>query len=220
MYRFAAAAFVVVLVLLAGMASAQDQITLNGTASGAITFTGAGSGSGGSNLTMSLGSCTLGSHCITGTATGTGSLSSTGSYELSGGPLSLTSVSPGSWNVSGILNFAYFNGGTNLLSGTLNLLNFTQVGSLGLFNDTLTANLTGLSGSLASSIGSSAITDITIVIRNGVNLSGLGNGANASASISSGEIFLPTPEPGSMVLFGSGLVAVGSMLRRRVKAKA
>ena len=149
MYKSAAAAFVVVLLLLAGIASAQDQITLNGTASGAITFTGAGSGTGGSNLTMSLGSCGLGSHCITGTATGTGSLASTGTYELSGGPLSLTSVSAGNWNVSGILNFAYFNGGTNLLSGTLNLLNFTQVGSLGLFNDTLTANLTGLTGSLS-----------------------------------------------------------------------
>src|SRR5437868_10376133 len=155
------AALAVAVALLVGIANAQDQITLNGTASGAITFTGAGAGTGGSNLTMSLGSCSLGAHCITGTATGTGALGSTGTYELSGGPLSLTSVSAGSWNVSGILNFAYFNGGTNLLSGTLNLLNFTQVGSLGLFNDTLTANLTGLSGSLASSIGSSAITDIT-----------------------------------------------------------
>jgi len=218
MYKLAAAAFVVVLVL-ASAASAQNQITLNGTASGAIVFTGAGSGTGGSNLSMSLGSCSLGSHCITGTATGTGGLSSTGTYELSGGPLSLTSVSAGNWNVSGILNFAYFNGGTNLLSGTLNLVNFTQVASLGVFNSTLTANLTGLSGLLASNIGSSAVTDITIVIRNGVNLAALGNGVNASATISSGEIF-PTPEPGSMVLFGSGLVAAGSLLRRRGKATA
>ncbi len=42
-----------------------------------------------------------------------------------------------------------------------------------------------------------------------------GNGS-ASAPISSGEF--PTPEPGSMLLFGSGLLGLGTFLRRRFSA--
>lgn len=216
----------VLLALGSGTAKAQTSIGLNGTGSGSITFTGAGAGTGGSNLTMTIvGSCFLSaSTCISGAASGSGGLLSSGTFFVSGGPLTLTSLSTRSWQVSGgTLSFAYntlSNGsGTNLLSGTLNLVNMTQQNSpfaTSEFNTALVANLTGLTGTLSGVFtAAGGITNITINISGPTDLSGLGNGVPLTGnSINHGSV-VPTPEPGTLVLLGSGLVAVGGFLRRR-----
>lgn len=99
------------------------------------------------------------------------------------------------------------------LTGYFQLVNFTQAGSLGLVNDTLSANLTGLGGTLASSLGCAAIQDVTIVLQ-GASVAALfsGNGT-VLGHISSDEI-VATPESSTLLVFGTGLLVVGTPLWR------
>ena len=214
----------VLLTLGSGIASAQTSIGLIGTSSGSITFTATGAGTGGSNLSMSIvGSCFLSlSTCISGSASGAGALLPSGFFFISGGPLTLTSLSTRSWQVSGgTLTFAYntmANGsGTNLLRGTLDLVNMTQQGSpfaTAEFNTALVANLTGLTGTLSGVFtAAGAIANITIDISGPVDLSGLSTSATGN-TIDHGSI-RTTPEPGTLALVGSGLLALGGLLRRQ-----
>lgn len=202
----------------ASPASAQSSISLASPSSGTVTFTSATPGTGGTDMTMLLGSCSLGGSCITGTASGTGALASSGFYKISGEILGLFSTSTGNWDAVGTLAFAYNSAadlvsGTNFLTGTLSLINLTQSGATGTFNTNLVANLTITDGSLMSvftAAGGIATVTITLPISSLSTLVG-----STTATTVTGVIF-PTPEPGSMILLGSGLLAVGGFLRRRI----
>ena len=201
------------LMIAVSTARAQNQIDLGGTASGSITFTGAGSG----DWTM-----TFTPNPLTGGAFGTGIFTSIGPYSITdpgGVTITGTLTAPGSdlWNIvqTGSLLFSYGAGGS-LLTGNLQLVDLSQTGSIGTFNDTLVANLVITGGTLASVFTPSGILQLVIDLPSGVNLSTLISGQLEYGYVSSGSIY-PTPEPASMLLVGSGLVGLGYLARRRKK---
>jgi hypothetical protein len=207
---------VLALVLTVGAmtASAQTQVSLGPTANGSIAFTG---NSG--NVSINLGSCSSGTCTLHGL--------STILPPLPAGPDSYTIVQTGAIGLASNgtvtqanpISFSY-NSGTGLtLTGTLQLVNFIQVGASGLFNDNLLANLSNLGGNLASTFtsqgGPNAVTSITIVVQSGANVFNLfSTNGTAFAHISTGAI-VPAPESSTLVLFGTGLLAVGFLLWRR-----
>jgi hypothetical protein len=199
------------LMTVVSTATAQNQITLGGTAANSLTFTGEGSG----NWTLTFAGGTL-----TGTAFGTGTLNSgPDPYTISQSGVTITGTYLGSdtWSIaqSGSLAFCYGGcGASALLTGNLQLINLAQTDSTGTFNDSLSANLTSLGGSLASLLGSGGVLSITIDFSTPTNLASLTPGATLGANVSSGELF-PSPEPASMVLVGSGLMLLGGFVQRR-----
>jgi hypothetical protein len=199
-------------------ANAQTGIALSTSSTSGITFMSTGGG----NLSMAAG--------VFGSAAGLGGLlGTTGFYTLSGAPIALTlgpSFSPifADYTASGILNFEITSMpgglGTDLLKGTLTLVDLVQVSSTGMTNTSGVADMTITGGTLGSSYpGSSGISKLTI------NLAGLGFLPNLTSAMSTklGSATLdalPTPEPWSMLLYGSGLVLIGFVLRRRLSAES
>ena len=114
-------------------------------------------------------------------------------------------------------------GGTNFLSGTLQLTTVQQLpgSTLGTFNYNSSANLTGLTGSLSGSWTAQGIVVLNLTFGSKVNLESLLSQNSThkitGVKIGSGTVD-PTPEPGSMVLFGTGLLALGGVLRRKLLA--
>ena len=201
------------LVLAAAPASAQTQITLGGSGS-CLTF----SGTGGVNVTLAVVNCT-------GTANGEGALSAfSGTYLMNGGgTITLSPLGGSSWSVSQTspIDFTWENGGT-LLTGDLQLVQFDQfVATGGAFNLVFAVNLTVTGGSLdGNEWGACCGTlDMTILFDGaGGLISDLQyTYDDLTARISAGEV-VPTPEPGTMALLGTGLVGLGGWLRRRKKA--
>jgi len=184
---------------------------------------------------MTVGSCSLGTSCVTAGAESSGIFgNNTGFYELdfsAASPITITSTGGGNFSVAQNgnnpiafqFNSAALMTGTNFLSGNLQLVSLQQTAntSTGSFNENLVANLTNLSGSLASLFGppgSGAIGRINIEFTSSVDLSllgGLGQPTTATAFVSASDI-TPTPEPSSIALLGSGLLALGGYLRRRL----
>jgi hypothetical protein len=196
-------------------ATAQDQITL-GASSNSMTFTGDGSGDW--TLTFAGGA-------MTGAAFGTGILTSgPTSYSITQGAVTIAGTTtgiPNYWTISqsGPLTFCYGGcGASSLLEGNLQLVNLNQTPgiAIGDFNDTLTVNLTNLTGSLVTSgaMTTQGKVDITIIFATTTDLQSLPMGGTLVAGISSGEV-RPTPEPVSMALVGSGLILLGALVRRR-----
>lgn len=159
---------------------------------------------------------------VSGTAAGQGALSgTTGFYTLMGGPalLTLAGIFPpfADYSASSTLSFVISSGpggtGTNFLTGTLSLLDLAQFFSTGMTNGPRVADITIVSGSLQTFFpGSTGISQLTLDL-SGFFLPTLSSAK--SASLSGLLEALPTPEPLSMLLYGSGLVLMGIMLRRR-----
>jgi hypothetical protein len=207
---------VLALALLFGSmpASAQTGIALSTSSTSGITFTSTGGG----NLSLAAG--------VFGSAAGLGGLlGTTGFYTVSGGPVALT-LGPSVPNIfadytaSGLLNFEITSKsggmGTDLLQGTLKLVDLVQVFTTGMSNTSGAADMTITGGTLAGDYsGATGISKLTI------NLAGLGFLPDLSGAMSTklgGATLdaLPTPEPWSMLLYGSGLILIGFVLRRRL----
>jgi hypothetical protein len=186
-------------------AVAQTGITLNPNTGGTITFS-----SGGTSMSVGI----LG---IDGTATGTGALAGTnGNYSITGGPVSLSLLTNlfgvAVYSASGTFSFDITKGLTTLLTGTLSLVDLVDVGKTGITNSNLVTNITITGGTLdkpgqpfASGLG---IGQLTLMVG-----AFLPPTTTTSASLHSATID-PTPEPVSMLLFGTGLLAVGVFARR------
>jgi hypothetical protein len=205
-------------VLGAMPASAQTGIALSTSSTSGLTFTGTGSG----NVSLAAG--------VMGSAAGLGGLlGTTGYYTLTGGPiaLSLSGALPpvAVYTASGLLNFDITSlpggGGTTLLKGTLQLVDLVQAFGTGTTNNLSTSDMVIASGTLAGDFpGATGISKLTI------NLGSLflpSLPLNGAMSVKLGGATLdalPTPEPWTMLLYGSGLILIGFVLRRRLTGEA
>ena len=208
--------FVLVLAATFGSmtASGQTGIALSTSSTSGITF----APECGTNLSMKTD--------VSGSAAGLGGLLGTfGFYALSGAPVTLTlgpSLSPvfADYSASGTLNFEITSMqgglGTPLLMGTLTVVDLAQAFSTGTTNTSVGADMTITGGSLIGEYpGKTGVSQLTI------NLAGLGflPGLSTTMTTKLGGATLdalPTPEPWSMLLYGSGLVLIGFFLRRRL----
>jgi len=140
---------------------------------------------------------------LNGAISGGGSFAGATSFTLSGSPLAFTGVSgsPGDFTSSGTLNFA-LNGGS-LFTGTLSNITLTTLSH--------EPNMVILSGSLNGG------GQVTLILDVRTPLSGLMG--TELGTLSAGEALnTVTPEPGTMLLFGSGLLLVAGVLRRKLIA--
>ena len=175
--------------------SASDSgVTLSAPTTGSITF----SGNNGSPIMTLTGP-------LTGMAlSGTGALASATSFTLSGGPITFTKEpgDPDDYASTGTLTFMLNNG--TLLTGTLSNITLDQHGKMVMLTGTL-------NGEQVSMI---------IDLQFGTPLSKLkGPHSTELGGFSAGEALdTVTPEPGTMLLFGSGLLLVAGVLRRKFMA--
>jgi hypothetical protein len=175
---------------------------------GAVSFT-----------TIAEGSAATASFSATGFAL---SLSPIGTYNysLTGSPVTLTQTTPGNFTAASTPLTLTLTG-TGLTSGsltaTVDLMSFKQTGGVGIFNNSFVANVTvtSASGSLAGYSGIGGKLILTLLLPNGASIDDLGVG-NSSGIFGGTGYMLPTPEPSSLLLFGTGLLALGGGLRRRL----
>jgi len=191
---FLSAVMALAIALSAMTVSASDSgVTLSAPTTGTITFSGDSS-----SLTMTI------AGPLNGVAlSGTGVFAGATSFTVSGSPLAFTGVSgsPGDFTSSGTLSFM-LNGGT-LLTGTLSNITLTTLSH--------EPNMVILSGSLSGG------GQVTLIVDVDTPLSGLMG--SELGRLSSGEAFdTVTPEPGTMLLFGSGLLLIAGVLRRKLTA--
>ena len=177
---------------------------------GGVTFT---TGAGGSvivTISAGNGSATWGSSPGKYTLTGdpetlTETSSHSNSYTFSGAPLTLT------------LNST--SGPKGSLTGIVTLVPFTQTSKDRSFNDNLVADVT-ISSASGSLDGKSKTFVLSLDLGNCDPIGDLKDGhwSNTDGDGSLIPTPSPTPEPASMLLFGSGLLVLGGMLRRRMRA--
>jgi len=200
--------FASLLVLGLPFAAHATSITF-GSSGSAITFTGNGTGSVGVSTSGLSGSAFFDTDAL-----GTYSL---GATSFTAGPQSL-SLFPASDN-SG--TFSFTGGDGDSLTGTIHWTviqdNTTQPKFFGVLvigtRSGDAAFMSNFSGSLAN------IDFITNPLSSGGTLDGLAaTTMSATATVSAGEVnpVNPVPEPGKLALFGSGLLGLGGLIRRKL----
>jgi PEP-CTERM motif-containing protein len=128
--------------------------------------------------------------------------------------------------LNGSGTFKIFLDASNFLTATINLLNIAQFSGIGGTNINADANLSGIAvaGSnplltqfLGPPPGGAVTTSFQFSgIPGGLTaVAGLATAATATTSFSGTAT--PVPEPGSMILFGSGLLGLAAAVRRRLK---
>lgn len=172
-------------------------------------------------ILLDLGACVEGTCTLSGTATGQGTLDSTGEWKyVTIRRLALfieSSLSSGSsWTVFGNSTFCYSSlvgcEGMVFLQGTASPSELLQTNETGV----LTATLSGVSGTLERQFASAGGTaSFNFVLPPSTSLTSLLNEPSSStltASLSPGAIS-PVPEPTSVALLVTGLLALSGILR-------
>jgi hypothetical protein len=199
------------LVLVPACAAAQTQITIGAGTGGSVEFSGAGQ----TQLSL-IGSCSQ-TNCIQGDAY-LGSNVGTYTMWISGNnPIVSATGTPNIFAVNmngGTMNFNFLSG-SSAINGTIQLTSLAST-SAPQFIGTLTVS--GSSGIFAAlwKAGNVVPLDFTVSLPQGNSLvSQVVNGQAGSTfgDISSGEI-LAAPEPATIALIGSGLLAIGGVLKR------
>jgi hypothetical protein len=175
---------------------------------------------GGGVVTMNVGA-------TSGSAVGNNLLSSASTFSLTPGTFTLTETTPNFYTSTGSLTIA-LNGGA-LLTGTLDLIDLSQSANQAQTDTSLTANLDITGGSYCSEVGSTCGPNagrVNLYITLGSALSISSTAISAAFSTAAGQLITPssnpaaTPEPTSMLLFGSGLLALGAAMRKKKVAVA
>jgi PEP-CTERM motif len=188
------------------------QITLSSGSVGSVVFTGTG-GIPQVNFGFT-GTC----NCISGNALLEPS-ATLGTYVMwmVGSPDTLTQMSPGNYAVGGpnpIWLSVSFSGGT--LTTQLTLVDvFGGSGKAPSFEGTFT-NATTIGTVAGFPNGVSGSIDFAVRLSGGTSVSTLGSGTKISGFLSSGEL-VPTPEPGTLALLGTGIVGLAGVIRRKIK---
>jgi len=196
-------------------ANAQSTVGLIYLGSSTVSFTP----DGGGKVTMTVGS-------TSGIDVGNHLLSTATAFTLGPGTFTLMEVgTSNTYKSLGTISLV-LNGGS-LLTGVLDLVNFTQAGLTGTTNTSLLANLDITGGTYCPSGGGTGTCGLGSGL---VNLDFMLGSSNPIALdpntgvITGGILVTPprnlaiTPEPGTMLLFGSGLFALGGILRRRMRS--
>jgi hypothetical protein len=189
-------------------------IALGGSGGGTpVTFTGL---NGGNSFSVNFNVKNL-------LAAGFGTMASNGFYTIQNSGAMVTSngsCGTGCWLLSqtqGLL-FKYGStaGASNLLLGSLQLLDITQSAPTrgGIFNDNLMVNLIiNPSSSLASAFANNkGIVTLQIHFKSTTDLATLLSGQTLAAGIVGGTV--SAPEPASLIMLGTGLLALAGLVRR------
>jgi hypothetical protein len=125
----------------------------------------------------------------------------------------------GSWTVTGPqLIFSYGFPGTVLLNGTINLATVQSSSNVGV--DFQNNTLTQTTGQLASEFTSGSVVDWKVLLSPSLDLYSLLNTNKKLVAYATTGDIVPAPEPGTLLLIGSGLVLAGGMMRRRGRQSA
>jgi len=213
-----------------GIASAQSEIQLGGTTQ-SVSFDATSS----TSASVTFGSCNAGA----GTCTLSGGGLATGQPGFSLGTWSLVTNGSGPMTVSNTGSFNSTPGGTFTFTGYVGLqgtltgnftINYVAGGSTPTFNINVT-NITG-TGAVASlfSNGSSATLSYLLSqlmcnskISGGCTFQNLFSTGNQGIIASDHGVYggmMPAPEPTAGLLLGTGLLAIGTVLRRRAKTRS
>ena len=177
--------------VLGAMNARADQITLSDTCTGNLTVQSGVPGAWGgsvSNCQGSFDSSTLGAL-----------------------------IGDSKWSLNTSTGAFSFGDAGHTITGTMTLSSVLFSGSLALLQGSL--NVTGITGGSPLSVyhvGGNYMWDMTLF---GCSQStdaspGPAAAVSATCSVSTGEI--PVPEPGSLALFGSGLIGIASFVRRKI----
>ena len=212
-------------------ALAQSDIDLGQASTGALAFVAQGGGN------FSLGLCDnfngarkcAGGDTVIGKAGGDGIFAGdNGFYILKGNALqtgTFTGCSSGvcNWTLSGggySFEFRQFKNGTGIdyLDGTLTMLSMTEVPSGKVFSETITLELSDISGILAPLFADNhGQVVFNVQSQTTTSLSNSPNGRGIEGILENGDLS-QAPEPGTMALLGSGFLLVGGFLRRKFSA--
>ena len=200
--------------------AAVDEIVL-GSLLQPVTFSGTNSAN---SINVTLGNCSAGGCSLSGVGFGwtTSGLDTTwnaGTWSIStptNSPITMTDdgTNDGLWSLTGPqLTFSYGFPGTVLLTGAINLSTVSNSGKTEA--DFQGNTLTQPSGTLASQFTSGSLIDWQVLHSPSLDLYSLLNTRNKLVAYSTTGDIVPAPEPGTLLLIGSGLVLAGGILRRR-----
>ncbi len=205
--------------LIAPLAVAQVEI-VNLGASAQNSFIFAGSPGGNDWSLVLVNPCRGAGHC-TAVGVGPGPLAGSKgfySFDVVGVTIHGNETRADSWSITENKPIGFdigtSKGGDQLLQGSLTLVSMQQNGAGRKFNDVLTAKLTVTGGALAQYFSDGGAL-LTFDIATTQNLMNLPVDTTFSTTMRNGAIS-PAPEPGTFVLLGSGLLAFGGYLRKKM----
>jgi hypothetical protein len=204
------AAFTLALTISPKNASAQSSIAFgDGTSTGNVTFIA----NGGGTATLDLGICSV--DCsLTGSNTGGGTFSLVTTAPIHVGAIGSAGGLNDAISMGGATSTFTYNGSGGTLSGTVIWTSMISDGKA-----TISGVLSVLTNTTTLTIGPNALIDLTTnnyAHDLSTYIFGGSSGTTEGTTFSSGQVS-PTPEPSSILLLGTGLLALGGILRRQLR---